>query len=38
MQTMEPSDKIINDLQRIILMLSRENNLIKERIEVLGSV
>lgn len=35
MQTMEPSDKIINDLHRIILMLSRENNLMKERIEVL---
>ncbi len=32
---MEPSDKIIADLQRIILMLSRENTLMKERIEVL---
>ncbi len=35
MQTMEPSDNIINDLHGIILMLSRENNLMKERIEVL---
>ncbi len=34
-QTMEKSDKIIDDLQRIILMLSRENTQMKARIEVL---
>lgn len=35
-QTMEPSDKvIIEDQQRIILMLSRENTQMKARIEVL---
>ena len=32
---MEPTDKIIDDLQRIILMLSRENTVLKERIDVL---
>jgi transposase len=32
---MEKSDKIIDDLQRIILMLSRENAQMKARIEVL---
>src|SRR4030042_6212472 len=34
---MESSNKIIDDLQRIILMLSRENTLMKARIEVLES-
>jgi len=35
-QTMEPSDKIIiEDLKRIILMLAQENTLLKARIEVL---
>jgi len=34
-QTMGPADKIIDDLQRIILMLSRENTMLKERITVL---
>ena len=34
-QTMEPSDKIIDDLQRIILMLSQENTLLRGRIGIL---
>lgn len=34
-QTMEPSDKIIDDLQRIILMLTNENTLLRSRIGIL---